>query len=75
MGDPTAHGGMISIGCPTVLIGEVGGGGPASPIAAFLMQQLISKLNPVTVTKVDQVMTMKDAAKNGTPFVQDCSKP
>ena len=26
MGDPTAHGGMISIGLPTVLIGEVGSG-------------------------------------------------
>ena len=27
MGDPTVHGGMIAIGCPTVLIGEMGGGG------------------------------------------------
>ncbi len=26
MGDPTAHGGMIAVGLPTVLIGEVGSG-------------------------------------------------
>jgi uncharacterized protein (DUF2345 family) len=27
MGDITAHGGNIILGCPTVMIGEVGGGG------------------------------------------------
>jgi uncharacterized Zn-binding protein involved in type VI secretion len=27
MGDPTAHGGVIVVGCPTVLIGEMGSGG------------------------------------------------
>lgn len=27
MGDPTVHGGVIVLGCPTVLIGEVGSGG------------------------------------------------
>ena len=27
MGDPTVHGGVIVVGCPTVLIGEVGSGG------------------------------------------------
>jgi uncharacterized Zn-binding protein involved in type VI secretion len=26
MGDMTAHGGVIAVGCPTVLIGDVGGG-------------------------------------------------
>lgn len=29
MGDQTAHGGVITLGCPTVLIGEAGGGGGA----------------------------------------------
>jgi uncharacterized Zn-binding protein involved in type VI secretion len=28
VGDTTAHGGVIVAGCPTVLIGEVGAGGP-----------------------------------------------
>jgi hypothetical protein len=27
MGDSTAHGGVIILGCPTVLIGSAGGGG------------------------------------------------
>ncbi len=26
MGDPTMHGGMITLGCPTVMIGDAGGG-------------------------------------------------
>ncbi len=30
MGDPTAHGGVITVGCPTVLIGESGGAGGTS---------------------------------------------
>jgi len=30
MGDPTAHGGVIVLGCPTVMIGEVGTGKPLS---------------------------------------------
>lgn len=35
MGDPTVHGGMIAIGFPTVMIGEVGMGRPVvgSPMA------------------------------------------
>ena len=31
MGDMTAHGGVISVGCPTVLIGMAAGGGAGSP--------------------------------------------
>ena len=31
MGDMMAHGGIISVGCPTVLIGDTGSGGPGSP--------------------------------------------
>ena len=30
MGDPTVHGGVIVIGCPTVIIGEVGIGRPVT---------------------------------------------
>ena|ERR1700761_988268 len=35
MGDMTAHGGVIILGCPTVMIGDAGGGAP-SPQAAAL---------------------------------------
>jgi uncharacterized Zn-binding protein involved in type VI secretion len=30
IGDMTAHGGVIVLGCPTVIIGDVGGGGAGS---------------------------------------------
>jgi uncharacterized Zn-binding protein involved in type VI secretion len=33
--DPTAHGGMIVMGCPTVMIGEVGMGAAGVAAAAF----------------------------------------
>jgi len=55
MGDQCAHGGMISVGLPTVLIGEVmgggGGGGGGTP----------------------QVIALKQASKNGTPFCEQCA--
>ena len=31
LGDPTVHGGVIVAGCPTVLIGDICGGGAQSP--------------------------------------------
>jgi uncharacterized Zn-binding protein involved in type VI secretion len=44
MGDPTAHGGVIVVGCPTVLIGEVGMGG-INPNGALLL--LLNQANPI----------------------------
>lgn len=35
MTDPTAHGGVIVIGCPNVLIGACGGGSPEQPAGAM----------------------------------------
>jgi len=35
LGDPTAHGGTIVIGCPTVLIGSSAGGASASAGSSF----------------------------------------
>ena len=35
MGDMTAHGGVIILGCPTVIIGEAGGGPPSAPVLAI----------------------------------------
>lgn len=35
MGDLTAHGGTIAMGCPTVIIGDMGGGAAGAPSAAF----------------------------------------
>jgi uncharacterized Zn-binding protein involved in type VI secretion len=33
IGDPTAHGGVIVLGCPTVIIGEAGSPSPSAPSA------------------------------------------
>ncbi len=35
MMDPTVHGGMIAVGCPTVMIGDVGMGAAGVAAAAF----------------------------------------
>src|SRR6266478_6645513 len=34
IGDPTAHGGVIVLGCFTVIIGEVGAPSPSAPVVA-----------------------------------------
>lgn len=36
MGDTTAHGGTITLGCPTVLIGDAGGGGGGGPVGGAM---------------------------------------
>ncbi len=45
MGDPTMHGGLISVGCPTVLIGEVGMGGVVST-QGLAMKQAKAQAKP-----------------------------
>lgn len=35
MGDLTTHGGVLTSGCPTVFIGDMGGGGAGAAYAAF----------------------------------------
>ncbi|MCU0649153.1 MAG: PAAR domain-containing protein [Gemmatimonadaceae bacterium] len=65
LGDQTMHGGIITMGCPTVLIGDrsggagggSGGGGVARAAAAALLQ----------------VMTMRDAKAAGAPFCEECA--
>lgn len=60
MGDQTAHGGVITLGCFTVLIGDSsagGGGGGSSGSGASL-----------------QAMTMKAAKKSGKPFCEECAR-
>ncbi|HMP92954.1 MAG TPA: PAAR domain-containing protein, partial [Phnomibacter sp.] len=79
MGDSCAHGGMIMIGCPTVLIGEVGaagGGGGAPGVSApamQAMQQVAQSLPPEQAAIVDQTATLIQAAAAGTPFCEQCT--
>lgn len=71
MGDSCAHGGTITVGCPTVLIGEAGGGA-ASGISAMPISVLIdmkSKLPDEFKAGVQNVIDLKNASANGTPYV------
>jgi uncharacterized Zn-binding protein involved in type VI secretion len=44
MGDSTAHGGTITLGCPTVLIGEVSPGGPVTNAPPQVMMELFDNV-------------------------------
>ena len=74
MGDQCAHGGAITLGCPTVLIGETmagGGGFGGMPIA--IMQSVMKDMPANVQQKMAQVITMKQAAAKGTPFCEKCA--
>jgi len=86
MGDMTAHGGTITVGFPTVLIGEMcpggmGGGGVAvGGMAAFAAMPVSQQGNVMkaiaepAVKTIEQVSAMVNAANNGTPFCEVCNK-
>jgi len=78
MGDSCAHGGTIILGCPTVLIGEAGGGGGGG-IAAMpvnVIVDLMGTMPPAVRNQMNQIVSMKQAAADGTPFVNDpCTCP
>lgn len=70
IGDPCAHGGMIAVGLPTVLIGETaagtgGGGGGGAGGSAGRVQLAAAELKA-------QVAVLVAAAKAGTPFCEVC---
>lgn len=72
MGDTCAHGGTIVMGCPTVLIGEAGGGGGGgfSNMPAKVLLKVMKDMPPKERQKAAQVVTMKNAAANGSVFAQ-----
>lgn len=64
IGDPTAHGGVIVLGCFTVIIGEVGMGSPGAPGAPMVaMAQAMSSA---------PAQSLAQAAQAGTPFIEPC---
>ncbi len=79
MGDMCAHGGMVAVGFPTVLIGEMSPGG-ASPLAVAVAV-LTSVIQAVMIKEergdVDtvrlQTATLMMGAATGAPFVHDCA--
>jgi len=61
IGDPTAHGGVIVLGCFTVIIGEVGMGGP---VVVTPMESAMAALSNIS----SQVATLQSAAASGVAF-------
>lgn len=77
MGDQCAHGGAITVGCPTVLIGEAAGGGGGSlavmPVSVLLNVMKSDGFTPQKKGIIGHTVVMKQAAKEGKPFVgHDC---
>ncbi len=64
MGDTTAHGGSITLGAPTVIIGDAGGGGGGGG-AGFGMSGAYQ-------APAAQAKALAQAAKDGTPFCERC---
>jgi uncharacterized Zn-binding protein involved in type VI secretion len=82
MGDMCAHGGMVAVGFPTVIIGEISPGGP-NPVVV-LVTVLTSIIQSVVIQEQRggqdvvklQKATMMLAAAQGTPLVHNsCSCP
>lgn len=71
MGDQCAHGGKITVGCPTVLIGETQSGS-SSAVAKVQVKASLHKLSPEIKQKLSQAQNLKAAAQSGAPFVKKC---
>jgi hypothetical protein len=72
MGDTTA----VMAGCPTVLIGETGspvGGEGLGAMSIAILQSILPSMPPQVQQKIEHIIAMKEAAKNGTPFVHKTS--
>ncbi|MBX2924959.1 MAG: PAAR domain-containing protein [Chitinophagaceae bacterium] len=67
VGDLCAHGGSIAVGCPTVLIGEVGSGGVANMPVNVLLN--VMKHAPTLKKDLNAIAAFKKAANSGTTYV------
>jgi hypothetical protein len=76
MGDSTAHGGTITLGCPTVLIGETGsgGGGGMGGMSVSVLLDVMKSMPANLQKNMAQIIAMKQAAINGTPFCEKCAE-
>lgn len=68
LGDSTAHGGVIVVGFPTVIIGDAGGGGGGKRAAGAGLEGGGSFVQPAI-----QAKALIAAAKDGTPFCERCN--
>jgi len=68
MGDMTAHGGTIVVGCPTVLIGEIS---PSGGMAPQVLSN-IKMLNGPASKTAQQKVALEKAAEEGAAFCEEC---
>ena len=69
MGDMTAHGGRIVLGCFTVLIGDSGSGGGGVSVDTLVFKNDVPDSDPATIKQLEVLST---AAQNGTPLSEIC---
>lgn len=65
MGDMCAHGGMITMGAPTVLIGELSPGGPGGPVLAGMMGMIGKGMNVIIELLTGDMDTLATKAATG----------
>ncbi len=72
MSDNCAHGGMVILGCPTVLIGEMGGGsgGGGSVMPVQIMLELMQSAPTQLRNHIARTAERQQAAESGDPFIQ-----
>lgn len=70
MGDQTAHGGIITLGCLTVLIGDSGSGGGGGGGSATASGVSASYTPPKATM---QALVMKEAKASAKPFCEQCA--
>ncbi len=70
MGDQCAHGGAITVGCPTVLIGETsaGGGGGLTAMPVKVILEVMKTMPPEIKTQLNQVAALKKSADKGSKY-------
>jgi uncharacterized Zn-binding protein involved in type VI secretion len=74
MGDSTAHGGTITLGCPTVLIGETGSGGAGlGNMQIPTLQNMVASMPAAIKPQIAQVLALKTAAQNGTMLAHNAA--
>lgn len=73
MGDMCAHGGTITVGMPTVLIGEISSPG-LPPTIGVIKPPIIQMPTKALTTTANQVATLSNAARNGKAFCEECNQ-
>jgi uncharacterized Zn-binding protein involved in type VI secretion len=74
MGDQCAHGGAITVGLPTVMIGEVSGGGDTSSVALMPLEIILEMLEnmPAEIQgTMKEIASFQQAAQSGASFVPE----